>query len=41
MGIVVAYPFYLKKKMENQVTKVYAEADLVNGSRLATLIQLI
>ncbi|WP_016741255.1 MULTISPECIES: hypothetical protein [Bacillales] len=29
----VAYPFYLTKKRENQVTKLYAEADLDNGSR--------
>ncbi|ASJ55817.1 hypothetical protein BP422_21030 [Brevibacillus formosus] len=35
----VAYPFYLMKKMENQVTKVYAEADLVNGSRASNLNQ--
>ncbi|NRR23769.1 hypothetical protein [Brevibacillus sp. MS2.2] len=33
----VAYPFYLTKKVENQVTKLYAEADLVNGSRASNL----
>ncbi|WP_409175790.1 hypothetical protein [Brevibacillus fortis] len=36
----VAYPFYLTKKMENQVTKLYAEADLVNGSRASNLNQI-
>ncbi|BAH46026.1 hypothetical protein BBR47_50490 [Brevibacillus brevis NBRC 100599] len=36
----VAYPFYLTKKMENQVTKLYAEADLVNGGRASNLNQI-